>query len=186
MLLWLGLFYYGPQWLPLKAPYELTPSSLDQAIPFIPQTAWIYQSLFFLLPLATFVQPDRRSLHRFALGFCLLVFTFSMVFWVFPTELLVPLPKAGLCWGYDHLVRAVDDRRNAFPSLHAALTTFAGVAILLMFRRQKLVFILTALWMAALLFSTLTTKQHICLDLLVGAAVGVVAILSVKVSVNTS
>ena len=184
MLIWLGLFYYGPQWLPLKAPYELTPSVLDQAIPFIPQTAWIYQSLFLLLPLATFVQPDWVSLRRFALGFCLLVLTFSAIFWVFPTELLVPLPNADVSWGYDHLVREVDGRRNAFPSLHAALTTFAGTSILLVFRRRRSVFVLTALWMTALLISTLTTKQHICLDSLVGAIAGVAAILSVKVSAN--
>jgi membrane-associated phospholipid phosphatase len=178
MLIWLGLFYYGPQWWPLKAPYELTPSSLDQAIPFIPQTAWIYQSLFFLLPLATFVQPDRNSLLRFTGGFCLLVLTFATIFWVFPTELLVPLPDEGLSWGYDHLVRAVDGRRNAFPSLHASLTTFAGTSMILVFRKSRLVLVLTALWTTALLISTLTTKQHIFLDLLASAMTGLAAILT--------
>jgi membrane-associated phospholipid phosphatase len=175
MLIWLGLFYYGPQWFPIRAPYELVPSFLDQEIPFLPQTAWIYQSLFFLLPLATFVQPDRENLIRFASGFCLLVLTFSMIFWLFPTELQAPVPIAHLSWGYEHLVAAVDGRRNAFPSLHAALTVYAGFSIIRLFQRRELGCALMIFWIVALLISTLTTKQHIYLDLLAGATAGFVA-----------
>jgi membrane-associated phospholipid phosphatase len=174
MLVWLGLLYYGPQWFPLRAPYTLEPSWLDGEIPFLPQTAWIYQSLFLLLPLAAWLQTNNESFVRFASGFCLLVLTFSAIFWFYPTELRAPTSQPHLNWGYAHLVAAVDGRRNAFPSLHAALTMFAGYSIARL-RKGTAVRIFFSLWIVALLISTLTTKQHIAVDVMVGAISGLLA-----------
>jgi hypothetical protein len=175
MLVWLGVFYYGPQWFPLSAPYELTPSFLDHAIPFFPTTAWIYQSLFFLLPLATFLQPDRETLARFTSGFCCLVLTFSIFFWLCPTDLQLSVALVHSSWAYDHLVAAVDGRRNAFPSLHAALTTYAGLSIIRLYRGLPLICASVTFWSLALLVSTLTTKQHIMVDVGAGVIAGLVA-----------
>ncbi len=175
MLVWLGLLYYGPQWYPLRTPYELAPGFLDQAIPFLPQTAWIYQSLFLLLPLASLLQPDRTSFARFVSGFCLLVLTFSAIFWLYPTELRAPVSHVPPGWGYEHLVAAVDGRRNAFPSLHAALTVYAGLSITRLSQGRTFASGAMTIWILALLISTLTTKQHICLDLLAGSGAGFAA-----------
>jgi hypothetical protein len=178
MLVWLGLLYYGPQWWPLFAPHELDPSAFDQAIPFVPSTAWIYQSLFVLLPIAALTQTSSREFLKFTAGFCGLVFCFSAVFWLYPTELRLSLPSQ-VDWAYGHLIAAVDGRRNAFPSLHAALTTYAVGWIIRSGRGSKLVVLLMTIWMTVLLISTLTTKQHICLDVVVGAFSGwIVSVLS--------
>jgi len=174
MLVWLGLLYYGPQWYPLRAPLILEPSFLDHAIPFIPQTAWIYQSLFLLLPLAAWFQTN-ESFVRFASSFCLLVLIFSAIFWVFPSEIRGTWMQTTECWAYAHLVAAVDGPRNAFPSLHAALTVYAGLSLLRFFRANPAVCSSIILWVLALLISTLTTKQHICLDLVVGGLGGYLA-----------
>ena len=175
MLIWLGIFYYGPQWFPAYPPHELAPSFLDHAIPFLPATAWVYQSLFFLLPLATFLQPDRETFARFTSGFCCLVFTLSFVFWLCPTEVKPSISLLNSDWAYDHLVAAVDGRRNAFPSLHAALTVYAGLSIIRLCRGSPLVCVCMAFWSLALLVSTLTTKQHILVDVFAGVMAGLLA-----------
>ena len=174
MLVWLGLLYYGPQWYPLRAPFILEPSFLDQAIPFLPQTAWIYQSLFLLLPLAAWFQTNERFV-RFAWGFCLLVLIFSAIFWLFPSELRSTRTQATECWAYTHLVADVDGPRNAFPSLHAALTVYSGLSLLRFLRTSPAVCSSIILWVLALLISTLTTKQHIFSDLVVGGLGGYLA-----------
>jgi membrane-associated phospholipid phosphatase len=174
MLIWLGLLYYGPQWWPLLAPQELFPSRFDEAIPFIPGTAWIYQSLFVLLPIAALAQSSSQEFLKFTVGFCGLVLCVSTVFWLYPTELRLSLPSQSN-WGYGHLIAAIDGRRNAFPSLHAALTTYAGIAIIRSGRQGKLLTLSVVIWMIALLLSTLTTKQHICLDVIVGTLSGSLA-----------
>jgi hypothetical protein len=175
MLVWLGLFYYGPQWWPLFAPHELAPTSLDQSVPFLPRTAWIYQSLFLLLPISALLQPTKRAFVRFASGFCLLVICFSAIFWLYPTELLAPNSTLPMDWAYTHLVAGVDGRRNAFPSLHAALTVYAGLPLVALCRKNDAVACGIVLWMLALLISTLTTKQHICADLFGGVTGGLAA-----------
>ena len=181
MLLWLAIFYYGPQCFPLKPPFDLTPGLLDQAIPFLPDTAWIYQSLFLLLPLAAYLQPNREALLRFATGFCWMVLGFSACFWLWPTQLAEPVSHAGSNWAYQHLVKALDGPRNAFPSLHAALTVYAGTGIVSLYRKQTWVVISILLWSGLLLLSTLTTKQHVLPDLLAGAAVGlVIAVFAIR------
>jgi hypothetical protein len=175
MLVWLDLLYYGPQWWPLKKPCELIPGPVDRWIPFLPETAWIYQSLFLLLPVAALIQPTKLEFVRFAVGFCALVAFFSAIFWLYPTELRAPFSILPTSWGYDHLVAGLDGRRNAFPSLHAALTVYAGMSIVGLYRRSALVCGATILWMLMLLISTLTTKQHIFPDLLAGVSAGFTA-----------
>jgi hypothetical protein len=175
LLVWLGLFYYGPQWWPLFAPHELTPGPLDQSVPFLPGTAWIYQSLFLLLPISALIQPTQPAFVRFASGFCLLVFCFSAIFWLYPTELRAPASALPKGWAYTHLVAGVDGRRNAFPSLHAALTIYAGLPLVALCRKNSAITCGIVLWMLALLISTLTTKQHICADLFGGVTAGLAA-----------
>ena len=176
MLLWLWLLYYGPQRWPLSVPRELAPGFLDQAIPFIPNTAWIYQSLFLLLPFAVLIQPTEIAFVRFVFGFCVLVACFSVIFWLYPTELRTPVAVPTTSWSYDHLVAEVDGRRNAFPSLHAALTVYAGISIIGVYRQSALVCCLMVLWVFLLLVSTLTTKQHIFVDVLAGVIGGIIAL----------
>jgi hypothetical protein len=175
MLLWLGLFYYGPQWFPIRAPHELAPGAFDHAVPFLPETAWVYQSLFIFLPLTTLAQRDSASLIRFASGFCLLVLAFSTIFWFYPTQIQDHPPLAHVSWAYDHLVTAVDGRRNAFPSLHAALTVYAGSSLIRLQSKNRFARCGAILWILALLLSTLTTKQHILVDLIFGAGAGLFA-----------
>jgi len=172
MGLWLDLLYYGPQWFQIRPAHELSGTSLDYQIPFLPETAWVYQSLFFLLPLALFVQPNKEHIAKFVSGFCLLVLTFSLFFWFYPTALPNPTYPDRIPWGYRYLVMAVDVHKNVFPSLHAALCVYAGVWIITLKHKKKWISSLVTLWIFLLLVSTLTTKQHILIDVVVGAITG--------------
>jgi membrane-associated phospholipid phosphatase len=67
----------------------------------------------------------------------------------------------------------VDGRLNAFPSLHAALTVYAGMSIIALYRHSPLVCGSIILWMLLLLVSTLTTKQHVFVDIVAGVIGGI-------------
>lgn len=174
MLIWLGVFYYGSECFPIKPSHDLIASILDDRIPFLPETAWIYQSLFFLLPIALFVQPNKQYLVRFSVGFCLLVQTFALFFWLYPTALPNPIYCDPIPWGYRYLVMAVDVHKNVFPSLHAALCIYAGAWIISAKHKKKRIYLLVTIWIILLLGSTLTTKQHILIDVVVGAVAGLI------------
>jgi membrane-associated phospholipid phosphatase len=172
-MIWLGPCYYGPQLWPLRTASQLAESSLDRLIPFIPQTAWIYQSIFLLLPISFFIQPERKSL-KFSFGFCLLTFLCAGIFWVFPTEFPPPTSVTHDNWAYNHLIVSIDGRLNSFPSLHAALTIFAGLSILTIPGINRSIQWVLTLWIFALLCSTLTTKQHIIADFVGGVLAGTI------------
>jgi len=174
MLIWLGVFYYCPQWFPITRFHNLIASNLDKLIPFLPESAWIYQSLFFLLPIALFIQPNQPTLVRFVCGFCLLVLSFSIIFWFYPTALPEPIYPAKIPLGFRYLVMEIDVHKNVFPSLHAALSIYAGASIFILERRNKIRCSLLIIWIAILLISTLTTKQHIIIDVVAGASAGLI------------
>jgi membrane-associated phospholipid phosphatase len=173
---WLGLCYYGPKLIPNRKPIILEPTLWDRAIPFVPETAWIYQSLFLLLPLTYFSLSDQNQIRQFTLGFTSLVTIFALMFWMYPTEIVRPTVEEQQRSNiYQYLILNVDGPENAFPSLHAALTAFLGynlhqrvkhVSYSHTFRTALL------LWIMVLLFATLATKQHLWIDILVGAPAG--------------
>jgi len=72
-------------------------------------------------------------------------------------------------------LKTVDLGGNACPSLHAAFAVFSAICIGRLLRGLGLpafALVLNWLWCAAILYSTLATKQHVLLDLIAGAALG--------------
>ena len=95
----------------------------------------------------------------------------SLIFTLFPTS--VPRPTVpttgllGLAWQALHLA---DTPNNAFPSLHVALATLAGVVL---WQRGR--HLLAVLWPAAIAVSTLTTRQHVAWDIPGGLLIAALA-----------
>ena len=79
---------------------------------------------------------------------------------------------------------AVDAAGNACPSMHVAIAIFSAIWIdrLLMESRVPIAFrIVNGAWFVAIAWSTLAIKQHVVLDALAGAALGVLfAIVSLR------
>jgi membrane-associated phospholipid phosphatase len=86
---------------------------------------------------------------------------------------LTAADAAALAW-----LKQVDAAGNACPSLHVAFAAFAGVWLHRIFTEMRLpvVFkVLSITWVVAICYSTLATKQHVVIDVVAGAALGIVA-----------
>lgn len=167
--------YFLLQYFPVRPVIELSPYALDLSIPFLPDSMWVYQSLYPLLLLAgmlTGVKNDLQLFVRAMLAASAGAFAF---FLLLPTSVPRPPDAAGL-YG---LWTMFEKSSNALPSLHAAFCVIV-IGFLPLCFQTKLARGAALLWIAGILVSTLTTKQHIVLDLLAGSALGVTALVLMR------
>lgn len=156
----------------------ITPSWIDNLIPFSASAIWAYLSFFLIIPAGYFLTPLKtvrwltRSMQLAAVGA-------GLVYLLWPTTIVTPLDSGQ---GIESILLrqlvAVDSAQNCFPSLHIALTLLAVWAIAKSRRHwMTLVFIL---WGATIAFSILQLKRHLFIDL----AGGVVLALSAGMLVS--
>jgi len=148
---------------------ELLRTRLDDAIPFLPATAWLYLPFYaaiFAIALAGF--QTRAYFNRALLGFAIILtvglFCHRFITAVYPRPVLYP-PYPDVSYAFMAWVQQIDPPGNVFPSLHVAHTS----ALALILHRENRRLGRVALVMAALLaLSTLTTKQHFVADVISG------------------
>jgi len=148
---------------------ELLRTRLDDAIPFLPATAWLYLPFYaaiFAIALAGF--QTRAYFNRALLGFGLILavglLCHRFIPAVYPRPVLHP-PYADVSYAFMAWVQRIDPPGNVFPSLHVAHTW----ALALILHRENRRLGRLVLVMAALLaLSTLTTKQHFVADVVSG------------------
>lgn len=164
------------QWFPSFAP---PPLALDAAIAFAPSWVWAYASLFALVPLSALLSTTRAEVAAFARALAWACAPSFACFLFFPSAGPRP-PEAAAASELGWLI-AVDTQWNAFPSLHAALTTLCLLharrvcGATLPSARRALWDAGSLAWGAAIAFGALASKQHWALDLLAGGVVGAVA-----------
>lgn len=153
-------------------------TAVDRWLAFNPSALPAYLSLWLYTSLPPALMIDWRDLVRYGGsigGVCLL--GLALFYW-FPTA----VPPAMVDWsmypGFDFL-KKIDTAGNACPSLHVAAAAFSGVWL----HRQlgemgagRWVLLVNATWGAAILYSTLATKQHVFLDLVAGLALGLIGV----------
>ncbi len=175
LLVWIGLAigicvpYFGLQALGLSAPQPVPVTALDRWIAFAPGWAYPYATLALLVPLAPLLAGSRRELARYAVGLALLCGASFLTYLLFPVAGPRPglRPESGL---YTLLV-SVDAPTNCLPSLHAGLTVYSFLFLDRVLHpdlapAERLAWRTVAwLWGAAVLYSTLATKQHWLVDL---------------------
>ena len=152
---------------------SLTP--IDEAIAFNPRWVWVYQSVYVLIAVVPWLATSRPHLERYARGFAVLSLAAFACFLFFPVA--GPRPDAVPDTGMFSWLVWYDRPTNALPSLHvglAAYTVFFGARIsatsLDATTRFGLITI-GALWVAAISYAALATKQHYAVDLPAGALV---------------
>lgn len=152
---------------------------VDLRIAFEPDWIWAYASLALLVPLAPLLTADRDGLARYARGLAVLCATSFAIFLLFPV--VGPRPTVVPTDGLYAWIVAVDRPLNSLPSLHAGLTTYSLLHVGRVLRdalsrpaRLGLVALGVA-WGAAIIYSTLATKQHWVVDLPGGIALAVAA-----------
>ena len=167
--------YFGVLRNPLF-PVTLMPLTVvDQWIPVTAQAFPVYASLWVYASLPAALFKEFRTLALFGLWMGAMCLLCLGIFWVFPTG----VPPAGIDWKlYPEMaiIKDVDASGNACPSLHVASAVFAAIWL------DRLVTTISApqvlrwlIWLhcLAILWSTVATRQHVVIDVVAGAVVGV-------------
>ena len=170
-VIWNQSVYYGGNFLAKNVPHWNLELWLDPLVPFLPWTVSIYLGcfLFWAVCYVWMAKEDTAIACRFYLadflakGVCLIFFLLLPT-----TNLRPPVPGTGL---WDHLMRfvyQVDAPTNLFPSIHCLVSwlCFIGVRRLPGAPRWSVWF--TGLMASAICLSTLTTRQHVIVDVLGG------------------
>lgn len=172
LLLWFyaALIYLTSNHFPILEPQLLPMSRLDRAIPFLPNTVWIYLSEYLFFITIYLSARDMVNLNKYVYSFIALQTTSVLIFVLWPTTFpreLFPLPEdlnAPTYFIFSAL-RQLDTPVNCCPSLHVS-SVFLSSFIFLDEQQKK--FPLFFFWGAAIALSTLTTKQHYFVDVLSG------------------
>lgn len=161
---------------PLTPPFVMPSTWLDTWIGFSPSAFPAYVSLWVYVSLAPALLGNLRSLLNFGLWIGSLCAFCLAIFWLFPTS----TPPAAIDWtAYPEfaLIKGLDASGNAFPSLHVASAVFTAFWLNRLFGQlnaPKILQLLSALHCAVIIWSTIATRQHVVLDAVGGAVVGVV------------
>lgn len=170
------ILYFSIQRHPVFTITELTPSFIDNLIPFNPDYVYIYESFWLLMPIAPWLMNSRRDLLSYCKAISLMSMIAFFVFFIWPTACARPAGSTSGNEVYEILV-AIDRNLNAFPSLHAAFTVFSTLCCWEIFKTlsfHRMAICLILLWTLAILYSTLATQQHLFIDLIGGTLLGIV------------
>lgn len=165
-----GFFYFTSNHIHWKLPRVFSLGWIDQSIPFIPWTIWIYFSGIFYLGYALAINRCLVSLAKHLYSYFFIVVLSSVGFILYPVAYpreLFPLPATLDPWT-EHLftwIRTIDSPANCTPSLHVSVSFLVALGFL-DDRRGHFPVVFT--WALLLAISTLTTKQHYFVDVVLG------------------
>jgi membrane-associated phospholipid phosphatase len=155
---------------PIFEPRLLPMTAWDQAIPFVPQTVWIYVSEYIYFIVIYALCRETLNMNRYVYAVLAIQFVSVAIFWTWPTTYprhLFPLPDTldPLTYKLFASLREGDSPNNCAPSLHVSSVLLCAF-LFFNEQREKLWFFLT--WGAMISLSTLTTKQHYIVDVVSG------------------
>ena len=153
-------------------PMPLT--ALDHWIAFQPQALVAYFSLWLYVGCAPGLQKTFAELVVYGLWIGALCVTGLALFYAWPTEVPARTLLATDFPGFA-LLQGVDAAGNACPSMHVAVAIFSATwldHILRLARAPAFLRVLNAAWFLAITYSTLAIKQHVVLDAVAGALLG--------------
>lgn len=166
----LSIIYLIPNRIAFIEPRLLPMHWIDEVTPFLPNTIWIYNSEYFLYFFAFLFAKDYENLNKMLYAFYSMYLFSALIFFVFPTtyprELFPLTPDVNpitylLFQGF----RTLDTPANCAPSLHVASCYLASFIFL---REQREKFPWFFVWGSAVAITTLTTKQHYLIDVILG------------------
>lgn len=147
---------------------------IDHWTPVIPLSAWVYFSLWVYICLPSSLMGTVSELAYYLRGTILLGCLGLLVFYLYPTA----VPVWEIDWTqYPTLLflKESDASGNACPSLHVAFSVFSGLwfsRMLAYLSAPKVWHVVNLLWCCLIIVSTMTTKQHVFIDVFCGMIVG--------------
>jgi hypothetical protein len=175
---WTWLFFIGYFHLLREptGPVTVMPiTALDRWIPFQPAALIPYFSLWVYVGVAPGLQLTFRELLSYGLWVSALLLTGLGFFYLWPNQ-IPTIPKDPTDFPGFEILRGVDAAGNACPSMHVAAAIFTAIWVDHVFRLVRVPAWLRAVngaWFLAIVYSTLATRQHVALDALAGAALGI-------------
>ncbi len=166
------LSYLIPNRFQILQPRLLPMSALDEAIPLVPWTIFIYISEYLLFIIAYLIYSNTVSKNRFVWTFIGLSLSSSLVFFLFPTTYprdLFPIP-ADTHWFVAAAfegIRKLDNPNNCLPSMHIG-ACYATTLTYFSNEESRKKFWIFFIWAGIIAISTLTTKQHYFVDIIAG------------------
>jgi membrane-associated phospholipid phosphatase len=167
-LLWFMLVYGGADFLTAQRSFRVRVYlDAELEIPFIPEAAIVYMSIYPLFVAAPFVLRKRAEFFALAMTLNLSILIAGVCFLSFPAQLgFTPPTNFGLSPNLYHFADNLSLTYNLVPSLHVALST---ICIAVFAERATTVWkILFWAWAAAIAVSTLLIHKHHLLDVATG------------------
>jgi membrane-associated phospholipid phosphatase len=181
-----GLFfvaYFAVQRHPSHAPLIMPRTELDLIIPFQPVALLAYLTLWVYVGVGPGLQRTARAFAAYGAWLSALCVSGLTIFYLWPTRVPYSAAIANGFPGFSTLHR-VDETGNACPSMHVAVAIFTVVRVDEVLRSMRLPLALrlaNAAWFALIVYSTLATKQHVVLDVVAGAILGLIfALMSLR------
>jgi len=176
---WIWLFFIGYFHL-LRHPYgpvtEMPRTFVDDWVPFQPLWLVPYLSLWVYVGIAPGLQRGLRALLVYGVWAGALCLAGLGLFLLWPTRVpAVAIDPQGFP-GFA-MLQGIDAAGNACPSMHVAVAIFTCCWIGHILRQAgapRALRWLNLAWFLAIAYSTLATRQHVLLDVLAGAALGLV------------
>lgn len=157
-------------------------TGLDRAIPFVPETVYLYGLVYGAALYPLFALRSRRLLHRTVLAYLLVIGASLTCFALFPVSCASLRPPLEAVdertlhgWGL-RLIYTLDPPTNLFPSLHVGLAAIGAASLRRASRGHGW---LAGSIVAATVVSICTVKQHFVVDAV--AALALVAVVDDRV-----
>lgn len=168
-----AFLYMAANHFHLFEPQLLRMTWVDQVVPFIPHTVWVYITEYVLFLAVYWLCDEEENLNRYAYAFLAQQLFAVTIFTAWPTTYpreLFPLPSDldSLTYGVFSSLREADTPASCCPSLHVS-SVYLSALMLLHEKKSKFPFFFA--WATLIALSTLTTKQHYLVDVIAGFAV---------------
>ncbi|UST53084.1 phosphatase PAP2 family protein [Comamonadaceae bacterium OTU4NAUVB1] len=147
---------------------------VDGWIAFRPEALPAYLSLWLYVGFGPGLQRDLAALLAYAAWIVAMCATGLLLFYLWPTAIPPPDVDASGFPGFA-LLQGVDAAGNACPSMHVAAAMFTVLRVAEILRvaaAPATLRVLNVAWFLAIAWSTLATRQHVALDALAGALLG--------------
>ena len=169
-----AVLYLLPQHYPVFPATVMPLLWIDRKIPFMPDSVYLYESLYLIMPVAPWLMTTKAELSQYSKGIILMTLIGFCFFFFTPTFVLRPTDAQDANGLYRLLIQ-LDNPLNAFPSLHTAFALFHAACCHVIFSTSSKSRVLQGffwLWAVGIMISTLLTKQHVFVDALGGAILG--------------
>ena len=169
VILYNSAVYIGARWIAKDFYHYNLETSFDKAMPLLPWTLIIYWGcyLFWIFNYILVARMNKNHAYRFFLAEVIAKTVCFLCFIFFPTTNVRPvIPDTGIFNRGMQLLYQIDAADNLFPSIHCLVSWFCYIGI----KNQKNIpkwYKGFSMGIAIAVFvSTLTTKQHVIVDVI--------------------